>query len=256
MSVLGLFDLHGKRALVTGGASGIGKRVTEAYLQAGAHVAVADQNSELLEQVAAEMAAASDNKIVPICCDVTQPDQVTRMLDQVTAELGGIDIAVCNAGIITINGMLEMPLEEFQRIQNTNVTGVFLTAQAAAQAMVRQGQGGVIINTASMSGRIINIPQQAGHYCASKAAVIHLTKAMAVEFAPHNIRVNSVSPGYILTELVEPLVEYHRQWEPKIPLGRLGRPEELTGLYLYLASEASSYMTGSDIVIDGGYTCW
>ncbi len=254
MSVFDLFDLHGKRALVTGASSGIGKKVALAYLQAGAQVAIAARHSEVLQKVAGELAAAG-GKVVPICCDVTQPEQVARMLDQVTAELGGIDIAVCNAGIIAVTPMLDMSLEEFQRIQNTNVNGVFLTAQAAARAMVRQGQGGVIINTASMSGHIINIPQQVGHYCASKAAVIHLTKAMAVEFAPHKIRVNSVSPGYILTELVEPYAEYHAQWEPKIPLGRMGRPEELTGLYLYLASAASSYMTGSDIVIDGGYTC-
>jgi sorbose reductase len=255
MSVLDLFDLHGKTALVTGGSSGIGKRVALAYLQAGAQVAFAARHSEVLEKVAGELREAGGGKVVPICCDVTQPEQVTSMVDQVTAELGGIDIAVCNAGIVSVEGMLEMSLEEFQRIQNTNVTGVFLTAQAAARAMVKQGRGGVIINTASMSGHIINIPQQVGHYCASKAAVIHLTKAMAVEFAPHQIRVNSVSPGYILTELVEPLAEYHRLWEPKIPLGRIGRPEELTGLYLYLASAASSYMTGSDVVIDGGYTC-
>jgi sorbose reductase len=254
MSVLDLFGLHGKRALVTGASSGIGKKVAEAYLQAGAQVAIAARRSEVLENVAGEL-ASTGGRVVPICCDVTQPDQVTRMLDQVTTELGGIDIAVCNAGIVNVNGMLEMSLEEFQTIQDTNVTGVFLTAQAAARAMVRQGNGGIIINTASMSGHIINIPQQVGHYCASKAAVIHLTKAMAVEFAPHKIRVNSVSPGYILTELVEPLAEYHRLWEPKIPLGRMGRPEELAGLYVYLASEASSYMTGSDVVIDGGYTC-
>jgi sorbose reductase len=254
MSVLDLFDLHGRTALVTGASSGIGKKVAEAYLQAGAQVAIAARHFEVLEKVAGEL-AATGGTVMPIGCDVTQPDQVSRMVDQVTAELGGIDIAVCNAGIITVKGMLEMSPEEFQDIQNTNVTGVFLTAQAAARAMVRQGRGGAIINTASMSGHIINIPQQAGHYCASKAAVIHLTKAMAVELAPHNIRVNSVSPGYIRTELVEPMAEYHRQWEPKVPLGRIGRPEELTGLYLYLASEASSYMTGSDVVIDGGYTC-
>ncbi len=255
MNVLKLFDLHGKKALVTGASSGIGKKVAQAYLQAGAHVAIAARHSDPLEKVAGEIAAAGAGKVVPVCCDVTRPDQVTEMLKRVTAELGGVDIAVCNAGIVAVEGMLDMTLDEFQRIQSTNVNGVFLTAQAAARAMVRQGRGGVIINTASMSGHIINIPQQVGHYCTSKAAVIHLTKAMAVEFAPHNIRVNSVSPGYILTELVEPLAEYHRQWEPKIPLGRMGRPEELTGLYLYLASEASSYMTGSDIVIDGGYTC-
>ena len=255
MNVLKLFDLHGKRALVTGASSGIGKKVAQAYLQAGAHVAIAARHSDPLEKVAGEIAAAGAGKVVPVCCDVTRPDQVTEMLERVTAELGGVDIAVCNAGIVAVEGMLDMPLDEFQRIQSTNVNGVFLTAQAAARAMVRQGRGGVIINTASMSGHIINIPQQVGHYCTSKAAVIHLTKAMAVEFAPHNIRVNSVSPGYIRTELVEPFAEYHSQWEPKIPLGRMGRPEELTGLYLYLASEASSYMTGSDIVIDGGYTC-
>ena len=254
MSVLDLFDLHGKRALVTGASSGIGKRVAIAYAEAGAEVALAARHAEALEVVADEIAAAG-GRAAPIRCDVTQPEQVSGMLDQVTAELGGIDIAVCNAGIVSVTPMLEMPLEEFERIQSTNVTGVFLTAQAAARAMVRQGQGGVIINTASMSGHIINIPQQVGHYCASKAAVIHLTKAMAVELAPHKIRVNSVSPGYILTELVEPLAEYHRHWEPKIPLGRMGQPEELTGLYLYLASEAASYMTGSDIVIDGGYSC-
>jgi sorbose reductase len=254
MSVLDLFDLHGRTALVTGASSGIGKKVAEAYLQAGAQVAIAARHFEVLEKVAAELASTSAT-VMPIGCDVTQPDQVSRMVDQVTAELGGIDIAVCNAGVINLKAMLEMSPEEFQAMQDTNVTGVFLTAQAAARAMVSQGRGGAIINTASMSGHIINVPQQAGHYCTSKAAVIQLTKALAVELAPHNIRVNSVSPGYILTELVEPMAEYHRLWEPKIPLGRIGRPEELTGLYLYLASEASSYMTGSDVVIDGGYTC-
>jgi sorbose reductase len=259
MNVLDLFDLRGKRALVTGASSGIGKKVAQAYLQAGADVAIAARNFEALQNIADELAAdgppGTEGNVVPIRCDVTRPEQVSAMLDRATAELGGVDIAVCNAGIIAMNPMLDMSPDEFQRIQNTNVTGVFLTAQAAARAMVKQGQGGVIITTASMSGHIINMPQQVGHYCTSKAAVIHLTKAMAVEFAPHNIRVNSVSPGYIRTELVEPLADYHAQWESKIPLGRMARPDELTGLYLYLASAASSYMTGSDIVIDGGYTC-
>ena len=253
MSVLDLFDLSGRTALVTGASTGIGKKVAEAYLQAGAQVAIAARHSDVLEKVAAELAPAG-GRVIPISCDVTQPDQVNRMVDHVVAELGGIDIAVCNAGIINLKAMLDMSPEEFQAIQDTNVTGVFLTAQAAARAMVSQGRGGAIITTASMSGHIINVPQQAGHYCTSKAAVIHLSKAMAVELAPHNIRVNSVSPGYILTELVEPMAEYHRLWEPKIPLGRIGQPEELVGLYVYLASDASSYMTGSDVVIDGGYT--
>ncbi|MCV7103605.1 SDR family oxidoreductase [Mycobacterium palustre] len=254
MGVLDLFDLRGKTALVTGASSGIGKKVAEAYLQAGAQVAIAARHSDVLHEVAEELSSVG-GAVLPIGCDVTQPEQVTAMVDRVTADLGGLDIAVCNAGFVNVTALLDMSPEQFQAIQDTNVTGVFLTAQAAARAMVKRGNGGAIITTASMSGHIINVPQQVGHYCTSKAAVIHLTKAMAVEFAPHNIRVNSVSPGYIRTELVEPLVEYHAQWEPKIPLGRMGRPDELTGLYLYLASEASSYMTGSDLVIDGGYTC-
>jgi sorbose reductase len=255
VNVAGLFELHGKKALVTGASSGIGKQVALAYAQAGAAVAIAARHPEPLQELAAEIAAGGGTA-VPIVCDVTEPERVSTMLNRVDDELGGVDIAVCNAGIISLNSLLDMSLEDFQSIQNTNVNGVFLTAQAAAKAMVAGNRGGTIITTASMSGHIVNNPQQVGHYCASKAAVIHLTKAMAMEFAPHNIRVNSVSPGYILTELVEPLSEYHALWEPKIPLGRLGRPEELVGIYLYLASDASSYMTGSDIVIDGGYTCW
>ena len=133
------------------------------------------------------------------------------MLDRVTAELGGIDIAVCNAGIITVNGMLDMSLDEFQAHPGHQCDRRIPHRAGGGQGDGRaRASGGAIITTASMSGHIINVPQQVGHYCTSKAAVIHLTKAMAVEFAPHNIRVNSVSPGYILTELVEPLAEYHR----------------------------------------------
>lgn len=254
-SVVDLFSLHGKRALVTGASGGIGHLVALAYLQAGAKVAIAAQDAEALEKAAAEIGAAGEGEVVPLPCDLDQPDQVATLLGQVTAELGGIDIAVCNAGAGSVRGMLDMPVDEFQRIQDTNVTGVFVIAQAAARAMVAQGHGGAIINTASISGHIINVPQQVGHYCAAKAAVIHLTKAMAVEFAPHQIRVNSVSPGYIAAGPDQPPPEYDQQLNAKIPLGRMGRPDELAGLYLYLASAASSYMTGSDIVIDGGYTC-
>ena len=163
---------------------------------------------------------------------------------------------MCNAGIGTVNSLVDMPLTEFQSVQDVNVNGVFLTAQAAARAMIGKQNGGTIITTASISGHIINNPQHEGHYCVSKAAVIHLTKALAAELAPHDIRVNSVSPGYIMTEMLEPYPDSFAAWEPKIPMGRLGRPDELVGLYVYLASDASSYMTGSDIVIDGGYTCW
>ena len=137
MTVLDLFDLHGKTALVTGGSSGIGRWVALAYLEAGAQVAIAARNSDALHKVADELAAAGGDsaRVVPIVCDVTQPEQVTAMVDRVTTELGGIDIAVCNAGIVSVQAMLDMPFDEFQRVQDTNVTGVFLTAQAAVIAL-------------------------------------------------------------------------------------------------------------------------
>jgi len=255
MNVLEQFKLDGKVAVVTGASSGIGKRVALGYAQAGAKVALVARDAAKLEAVAQELIAATGAAVTVFPCDVTLPESVARMIGAVCAECGGVDIAVCNAGIVTLNALEEMPLAEFESVQKTNVSGVFLTAQACAKAMIRQGRGGSIIVTASMSGHVINTPQKIGHYCASKAAVIQLAKAMAVEFAPHGIRVNSVSPGYIMTELVEPLTDYHAAWTPRIPLGRLGRPEELMGLYVYLASDASGYMTGSDVTIDGGYMC-
>lgn len=255
MNVMEQFRLNGKVAVVTGASSGIGKRVALGYAQAGAKVAVVARGAEKLETVAEEIRMATGATALSVPCDVTEPDSVAAMVEAVCETLGRVDIVVCNAGIVTLNGLDEMPLAEFESVLKTNVSGVFLTAQACAKAMIRQGHGGSIIVTASMSGHVINTPQKIGHYCASKGAVIQLAKAMAVEFAPHRIRVNSVSPGYIMTELVEPLTEYHAAWTPRIPLGRLGRPEELMGLYVYLASDASGYMTGSDVVIDGGYTC-
>ena len=255
MNVMEQFRLDNKVAVVTGASSGIGKRVALGYAQAGAKVAVVARGADKLETVAEDIRMATGATVFSVPCDVTEPDSVTAMVEAVCETLGGVDIAVCNAGIVTLNGLDEMPLAEFESVLKTNISGVFLTAQACAKAMIRQGHGGSIIVTASMSGHVINTPQKIGHYCASKGAVIQLAKAMAVEFAPHLIRVNSVSPGYIMTELVEPLTEYHAAWTPRIPLGRLGRPEELMGLYVYLASDASGYMTGSDVVIDGGYTC-
>jgi NAD(P)-dependent dehydrogenase (short-subunit alcohol dehydrogenase family) len=255
MNILNQFKLDGKVALVTGASSGIGKRVALGFAQAGAKVALAARTEDTLEAAMRELEAATGGQLLALPCDVTDEDSVAAMVETVRAQWGKLDVAVCNAGIVTLNGLDEMSLEEFESVQKTNVSGVFLTARAAAGAMTAQGSGGSIIVTASMSGRVINTPQKIGHYCASKAAVIQLTKAMAVEFADRGIRVNSISPGYIMTELVEPLTEYHALWEPQIPMRRLGKPEELMGLYVYLASDASSYMTGSDLVIDGGFTC-
>lgn len=255
MNILDQFKLNGKVAIVTGASSGIGKRVALGYAQAGAKVVLVARGEEQLNLALTEIQESTDTDLLAIACDVTSEESVSAMVKAVCNKWGRLDVAVCNAGIVTLNGLDQMSLEEFESIQKTNVSGVFLTAQTCAKVMIAQGNGGSIIFTASMSGHVINTPQQIGHYCTSKAAVVQLAKAMAVEFASHGIRVNSISPGYIMTELVEPLTDYHEIWKPQIPMRRLGKPEELMGLYLYLACESSSYMTGSDLIIDGGFTC-
>ncbi len=255
MNILDQFKLDGKVAVVTGASSGIGKRIALGYAQAGAKVALVARGEENLKAALTELKETTEAELEAFVCDVTSEESVSVMVEAVCSKWGCVDIAVCNAGIVTLNSLEDMPLEEFDSIQKTNVNGVFLTAQACAKKMIAQGNGGSIIFTASMSGHVINTPQQIGHYCASKSAVIQLAKAMAVEFAPHGIRVNSISPGYIMTELVEPLTEFHEIWKPQIPMRRLGKPEELMGLFVYVASDSASYMTGSDIIIDGGFTC-
>ena len=256
MSILDKFKLDGKVAIVTGAGQGIGKRVALAYLESGAKVVLAARglDNDNLTNTAAEFESQFPGCAMSFACDVTSQSSVDALIEATVEHFGRLDIGVANAGIVTLNGLDKMSLDEFERIQKVNVSGVFLTAQACAKRMIKQGEGGSIIVTASMSGTVINTPQKIGHYCASKAAARQLAKAMAVEFAEHNVRVNSISPGYIMTELVEPLTDFHALWEPQIPMRRLGKPEELMGLYLYMASDASTYMTGSDVIIDGGFT--
>ena len=242
-----MFKLTDKVAIVTGATSGIGKAVARAYVKMGAKVALVARDTIKLTDTEKELGES----VFAVSCDVTEEASVTSMVALVLKKWGRIDVAVCNAGIVSLAKLSDMPLEEFERIQKTNVTGVFLVARSCAKVMK---PGSSIITTASMSGHVVNTPQDIGHYCTSKGAVLMLTKALAVELAPRNIRVNSISPGYIMTELVEPLTDYHAIWKPRIPLGRLGKPDELSGLFIYLASDASGYMTGSDLIIDGGYT--
>ena len=194
MNILDQFKIDGKVAVVTGASSGIGKRVALGYAQAGAKVALVARGEEMLSTTLAELQEATGAELMAITCDVTGEESVAAMVEAVCAKWGRVDVAVCNAGIVTLNGLEEMPLEEFESIQKTNVNGVFLTAQTCAKAMIAQGDGGSIIVTASMSGHVINTPQQIGHYCTSKAAAIQLAKAMAVEFAPHEFVSTASAP--------------------------------------------------------------
>ncbi len=257
MGILEKMRLDGKAAFVTGGARGIGKSIATALAEAGARVALVDVDIDEARRTAA---ALNDTGIgcIAIKADVTDPDEVNAMLAGVVEAFGGLDIAFCNAGICMNIPAVEMTLEEWNKVININLTGVFLTAQAAGRQMQKQGRGGSIVNTASMSAHIVNTPQPQCSYNASKAAVIQLTKSLAVEWAGQGIRVNSISPGYIGTELtldsptLKPLIE---QWNKMGPLHRLGRPDELQAIAVYLAGDASPFTTGSDFIVDGAFTC-
>lgn len=257
MGILEKMRLDGKKAFVTGGARGIGLNIVQALCEAGADVAVVDIDIAEAEKTARELAAIG-TKTMAIQTDVTDPVQVDAMVQRIVAEWGELNVAFCNAGIALNVAAEEMTFEQWKKVIDINLTGVFLTAQAAGRQMIKQGKGGSIVNTASMSAHIVNVPQPQCGYNASKAGVIQLTKSMAVEWALKNVRVNSISPGYIGTDLVlaaphlKPLIE---QWEAMSPLKRIGRPEELQAIAVYLAGDSSAFTTGSDFIIDGAFTC-
>ncbi len=258
--ILGQFELEGKAALVTGGASGIGRSFCHALGEAGAKVAVVDIDIGTADDVVAELKGKGIEAIA-IAADVTSESDVKAMVDCVVEEWSTLTIAVINAGISMWKDAVDMEMSEWGRIIDLNLSAVYLCAREEAKVMKKNGYG-KIVNTASMSGHIINTPQKQVAYNASKAGVLHLTKSLATEWAPFGILVNSISPGYTKTMLVEKLLETPEGqtllpiWLEKIPLGRMATPEDLQGAVCYLASPASDYMTGSDILIDGGYCAW
>jgi NAD(P)-dependent dehydrogenase (short-subunit alcohol dehydrogenase family) len=245
------FDLSGKVAAVTGGARGIGRACGDALQQYGCRVALLDILEDRLAQSAAEMGGGA----LGLKCDVTCKADVTGAFDRIQAELGRLDVLVNSAGICIWADATEMSEEDWDKVIGINLKGTFLCCQAAGRIMVRQGSGS-IINIASVSGSIANRPQAQCAYNASKAAVIHLGKSLSAEWAGKGVRVNSISPGYTLSELTRQFPQYFDGWMPYIPQGRMAEPEELVGAVVYLASEAASYTTGHDLVIDGGYMVW
>ncbi len=255
MKTLDLFSLKGKKGFITGAARGIGKCLAEAFTEMGALIAIVDIDIEEAEKTAGELADRYSAHTTAIRCDVTDAEDVERMMETFIKEYGTIDFAINNAGIANTYPAEEISSKDFKKVVDINLNGVFLTAQAAARQMIKEGKAGSIVNTASMSAHIINTPQTIANYCASKGGVLLLTKALAVEWAPYNIRVNCVSPGYMATELVAEMKNMHEGWISKIPAGRLGVPEDLVGAYLYLLSDAARYTTGTDLIVDGGYTC-
>lgn len=258
MGIIEKMRLDGKAIFVTGGARGIGKSVAEAFAQAGANIAIVDVDIEQAKKTAQELEDQNGIKAIAIKTDVTDPEQVNSMVKKVVDTFGKLDVAFCNAGICVNAPAEEMTYEQWKKVLDINLSGVFLTAQAAGKVMLAQGYGS-IINTASMSAHIVNVPQPQCGYNASKAGVIQLTKSMAVEWAARGVRVNSISPGYIATDLVledsnlKPLME---QWNTISPIHRMGKPEELQSVCVYLAGDTSSFTTGSDFIVDGAFTCF
>jgi sorbose reductase len=253
MSALDMYSLKGKIAVVTGAGQGIGKSLAKNIADTGAKVAVADINFDTAMNTAAEI-NQTGGEAIAIQTDVTDPSSVDKMMEEILKKWERLDIAVNNAGGGNTISAMDLSKKDFMSVLDLNMGGVFLTAQAAAKSMKTTG-GGSIINIASMSAYIVNVPQTISVYNASKAGVKHLTKSLAVEWAQYNIRVNSISPGYMMTELTSILKDMHPIWIEKIPLNRIGDPQDLAGAVIYLASNASKYTTGSDILIDGGYTC-
>jgi NAD(P)-dependent dehydrogenase (short-subunit alcohol dehydrogenase family) len=259
-SVLERFSLADRVALVTGGGQGIGRALAHGLGDAGAAVAVVDIRSETAEGVADELTKKGIEAIA-VVADVTQIDQIPKMVETVVDKWGRLTIAVNNAGMGNWTAAEDVDEDNWDRIANLNLRGAFFCAQAEGKVMLEAGYG-KIINTASMSGTIANNPQKQVVYNTTKAGVIHLTKSLAAEWALRGVRVNSISPGYTRTKLLDDLLatpigqDMLPRWLSLIPQGKMLEVTDLQGAVVYLASEVSDAMTGHDMIIDGGYCTW
>lgn len=256
MNVMDKFQLQNAVAIVTGGARGLGKAMATALAQAGAHIVIADKDLAEAQTTAHDL-QQEGREAIAIQVDVTQEAQIEQMVAQVMEKFGKIDVLVNNAGIALHVKLEDMEAQDWFNIMNVNLNSVFLMSKAVGRIMIQQ-QRGSIINISSMSGIIVNTPQCQAAYNTSKAGVIMLTKSLAVEWAQHHIRVNTIAPGYMKTELTRPFFEGNstmvQQWLDTTPMKRPGTPDELAGIAVYLASDASSFATGGVFVIDGGYS--
>lgn len=251
------FDLSGKLAVITGAGRGIGLATAEALGEAGARLVLTDMNGELAESAAASL-VEKGYSAVSHRLDVTQPRDIEQLCERLLAEYGQIDILINNAGIAISKAAEDMDDATWLKVLDVNLNGVFWCCRAFGKAMLAAG-GGNIVNVGSMSGFIVNRPQPQAQYNASKAGVHHLTRSLSAEWAARGVRVNAVAPTYIDTEMnayVYENEEMYRYWIGGTPMNRLGRPDEVASVVLFLAGEASSLMTGSVVLVDGGYVCW
>ncbi|MCD7897445.1 MAG: SDR family oxidoreductase [Planctomycetaceae bacterium] len=252
-----LFSLAGRTAVVTGGGRQLGKSIAMTFAEMGANVVVADINEADGNASAEEIARTHGHGAAYVKADVPIPGDHERAVAEAEVRFGRLDIYVNNAGIAESAKGEDMSLAQWQRMIDIDYSGVYYGCRAAFPAFKRAGKGS-IINIASMSGLVVNVPMEQPHYNTAKAAVIHLTKSLAVDWSRHAIRVNSISPGYLEGPMSGPGLEnpvWGPIWMARSVMKRLGRPEEICGAALLLASDAGSFMTGSNVVVDGGYTC-
>jgi NAD(P)-dependent dehydrogenase (short-subunit alcohol dehydrogenase family) len=252
------FDLTGKTALVTGAARGIGKEIARVLAGAGAEVIIAEYNVSGAEETAAEL-RDQGCRIHTVEVDVRDSASVAAMTETAYTQVAHLDILVNNAGIAANTPAEAISDDEWLNVMNVNLNGLYWCCREVGRRMLARGSGS-IVNIASMSGLVVNHPQPQAHYNASKAAVIMLTKSLAAEWATRGVRVNAVSPGYIGTDLVKGVLERNQSWRDTwlamTPTGRLGEPSDVAHAVWYLASDAAKYATGTNLVVDGGYTSW
>jgi len=255
--MINYFDLTGKVALITGGGRGIGREIAGVLAESGANIAIAEIDPVAGEQAATEL-RQSGRETMSMQTDVRSSKSVEDSVQQVIARFGKIDILIANAGIAVNTPAETTTDDEWLNVININLNGVYWSCRAVGRHMLER-QSGSIVTIGSMSGSIVNKPQPQAAYNASKAAVIHLSRSLAAEWASRGVRVNSISPGYTGTEMTKrglSIPEWGKVWLEMTPMARLGTPKEIALAVLYLASDAASFTTGTDLVVDGGYMAW
>ena len=257
MSVLDKFRLDGQTAIITGGNRGIGREIADAIADVGANVVVANRDETTGQAVADDLAEEYGVETLWVRTDVSREDTVRNMIAETIRAFDTVDVLINNAGIVSRCPTEELSLEEFRRIVEINLTGLFICSKHVGSKMIENG-GGNIVNVSSISGIIANYPQEQAHYNASKAAVDGFMTQLASEWGKYDIRVNNINPGYITTEMVRELTEANPElaeiWKSNMVFDQFAGPEAIAPLAVYLASDASEYMTGERIIIDGGYT--